>query len=95
MKWDFFGFFCVYIHKLQNNKMSNFPTLQILTCIRLLFQAEKDPAKRETRMLEYQKQIDTFNSIFDQEQHRVLVERGNSSKVSYNSIFNNKRGSSI
>lgn len=27
-------------------------------------------------MLEYQKQIDTFNSIFDPDQHSILVERG-------------------
>jgi len=40
-------------------------------------QAETDPTVRETRMLEYRKQLDTFESIFDPEQHRVLVERGN------------------
>lgn len=37
---------------------------------------EDDPVKKETRMLEYKKQIETFQSIFDPAQHQVLVERG-------------------
>ncbi|XP_060604409.1 tryptophan 2,3-dioxygenase-like [Ruditapes philippinarum] len=37
---------------------------------------EDDPVKKETKMLEYKKQIDTFESIFDPKQHQVLVERG-------------------
>lgn len=39
-------------------------------------QASRDAAQREARMSEYQKQIDTFRSIFETEQHNVLVERG-------------------
>ncbi|XP_052792564.1 tryptophan 2,3-dioxygenase-like [Mya arenaria] len=38
--------------------------------------AEEDPIVRETRMLEYRKQVETFESIFDPEKHQVLVERG-------------------
>lgn len=37
---------------------------------------ETDPVKKETKMLEYRKQIDTFESIFDPKQHQILVERG-------------------
>ncbi|XP_045206655.2 tryptophan 2,3-dioxygenase-like [Mercenaria mercenaria] len=37
---------------------------------------ETDSSKKETKMLEYKKQIDTFETIFDPAQHQVLVERG-------------------
>ena len=43
----------------------------------LYIQVEQDAAKKETKMLEYQKQVDTFDSIFDETKHASLVERGN------------------
>ncbi|KAL4230055.1 tryptophan 2 [Mactra antiquata] len=45
-------------------------------CWLTVAQKEEDPVKKETKMLEYQKQKDTFESIFDPEKHQVLVDRG-------------------